>query len=149
MNWHQGAFTISTDKSRLDTDFIQQSLSGTYWAEDIPKSIVEKSIENSLCFGIYEGEKQIGLARMITDKATFAYLCDVFIDEKYRGNGLSKWMMSVIMDHPDLQGLRRFMLGTKDAHGLYRKYGFNELVAPERWMEINVPGIYKKMKTQQ
>lgn len=149
MNWHKDAFTISTDKTKLDTDFIQQSLAGTYWAEDIPKSIVEKSIEHSLCFGIYEGEKQIGIARMITDKATFAYLCDVFIDEHYRGHGLGKWMMNVIMDHPDLQGLRRFLLATKDAHTLYRKYGFSELTAPERWMEIAHPGIYKKMKTQQ
>lgn len=149
MDWQKDNYTISTDKTRLDTGYIQSKLAQTYWAADIPPSIVERSIENSLCFGIYEGSKQIGFARMITDKASFAYLCDVFIDEDYRGRGISKWMMGVIMDHPDLQGLRRFMLATKDAHGLYRKFGFNELVAPERWMEIHVPGIYTKMKTQQ
>lgn len=149
MTWQKDSFSISTDKSRLDVEYIQQQLSGTYWAEDIPRSIVERSIENSLCFGVYHQDQQIGFARMITDKATFAYLCDVFIDETSRGQGLSKWLMTVIMDHPDLQGLRRFMLATKDAHGLYRKYGFNELLAPDRWMEINVPGIYKKMKTGQ
>lgn len=149
MNWQHQNFTIDTNKDRLDITYIQHKLSKTYWAEEIPLSIVERAIENSLCFGVYEGERQIGFARMITDKATFAYLCDVFIDEDYRGRGISKWLMSVIMDYPDLQGLRRFMLATKDAHGLYRQYGFNELVAPERWMEIHVPGIYKKLKTQQ
>ncbi|QEC41828.1 GNAT family N-acetyltransferase [Pseudobacter ginsenosidimutans] len=149
MNWQKDKFAIDTDKSKLDTAYIRGKLAATYWAEDIPLSIVERSIENSLCFGVYVGAQQIGFARMITDKASFAYLCDVFIDEDYRGQGLSKWLMSAIMGHPDLQGLRRFMLATRDAHGLYRQYGFNELVAPERWMEISVPGIYKKMKTQQ
>lgn len=149
MDWQKDKFTISTDKDRLDIGYIQYQLSHTYWATDIPRSIVERSIENSLCFGVYMEGQQIGFARMITDKATFAYLCDVFIDEGYRGQGISKWMMSVIMDHPDLQGLRRMMLGTKDAHGLYRQYGFKELMAPDRWMEISVPGIYTQMKTQQ
>ena len=149
MDWQKENLTISTNKSRLDKDYIQGKLSQTYWAADIPGSIVERSIANSLCFGVYEGNKQIGFARVITDMASFAYLCDVFIDEDYRGRGISKWMMGVIMDHPDLQGLRRFLLATKDAHGLYRKFGFNELLAPDRWMEINVPGIYTKMKTQQ
>lgn len=146
MNWQKGPFTISTDKSLLNPAWIREKLSGTYWAQDIPLSIVEKSIENSLCFGMYHEQEQIGIARMITDKATFAYLCDVFIDEAYRGQGLSKYLMTVIMDHPDLQGLRRWLLATKDAHGLYRQFGFNELLAPERWMEIGVPGIYTKLK---
>ncbi|MBO9632624.1 MAG: GNAT family N-acetyltransferase [Chitinophagaceae bacterium] len=149
MDWHKDNFTISTSKDRLDIGYIQTKLSQTYWATDIPRSVVERSIQHSLCFGVYADGHQIGFARMITDSATFAYLCDVFIDEDFRGRGISKWMMSVIMDHPDLQGLRRMMLGTKDAHGLYRQYGFNELAAPDRWMEINVPGIYTKLKTQQ
>ena len=149
MTWQKDQFSISTDKSRLDQAYIQEKLSGTYWAQDIPISIVERSIENSLCFGVYHEEKQIGLARIITDRATFAYLCDVFIDESYRGLGLSKWLMSVIMGHPDLQGLRRFMLATKDAHRLYRQSGFHDLLAPDRWMEIAVPGIYTKLKAGQ
>lgn len=149
MTWQKDSYSISTDNTLLNLAWIREKLSGTYWAQDIPISIVERSIENSLCFGVYDQQKQIGIARMITDKATFAYLCDVFIDEGHRGLGLSKWLMGVIMDHPDLQGLRRYMLATKDAHALYRKFGFNELLAPERWMEIGFPGIYTKLKAGQ
>lgn len=106
--------------------------------------MVEKSIQGSLCFGIYHDENQIGFARVISDMASFAYLADVFVDEIYRGRGLSKWLMEVILSHPDLQGLRRFMLATRDAHGLYKQFGFSQLSLPERWMQIHNPHPYKK-----
>ncbi len=145
MNWIKDNFTISTDKSRLNVEYIHQYLSNrSYWAENIPVDVVQKSIRGSICFGIYTDETQIGFARVITDSACFAYLADVFIDEQYRGRGLSKWLMGVIMSYPDLQGLRRFMLATNDAHGLYQKFGFSQLTFPERWMHVHNPGIYKK-----
>jgi N-acetylglutamate synthase-like GNAT family acetyltransferase len=136
-------FIISTDKSKLDIPYIRDFLSKSYWAENIPVDTVQRSIEGSLCFGVYYQNKQIGFARLITDSATFAYLADVFIDEAYRGNGLSKWLMETIMDQANSFGLRRFMLATRDAHDLYRKYGFKDLVNADRWMEIAKPGIYK------
>lgn len=142
-------FTISEDKTILDVDFIHRELSESYWAKKIPRSIVERGIANSMCFGIYYNEKQIGFARVISDKATFAYLCDVIITESYRGNGAGKQLMSYIMAHPDLQGLRRFTLGTLDAHELYKKYGFTTPRYPERQMEINVPGIYEKPRSSE
>jgi GNAT superfamily N-acetyltransferase len=137
-------FAITTETSFFNVEFIHEFLSKSYWAEDIPIETVQKSIENSLCFGVFHLGRQIGFARVITDKATFGYLADVFIDEAYRGQGLSKWLMEEIMAHEDLQGLRRFMLATRDAHGLYRQSGFSELTFPERWMQIHKPGIYKK-----
>lgn len=136
-------FTISTDKEKIDLDYVHNFLSKTYWAENIPKETVERSINGSLCFGIYEGEKQIGFARVVTDEATFAYLCDVFIDEAYRGKRLSKWLMQTIVDYPGLQGLRRFMLATKDAHGLYQQFGFVPLTFVDRWMHVHKPNVYK------
>lgn len=142
-------FTISEDKDKLDVDFIHLELSGSYWAKGIPRSILERGIANSMCFGIYHEGKQIGFARVISDKATFAYLCDVIITESYRGKGAGKQLMSYIMAHPDLQGLRRFTLGTLDAHELYKKYGFTAPRYPERQMEINVPGIYQKPDTNE
>ena len=127
--------TISTDKERLDIDYIHQFLSvKSYWAQNVPIEKVRKSIANALCFGVYDGEKQIGFARVVTDYAIFAYLADVFIDENYRGRGLSKKLMETIFGHPELQGLRRFMLATKDAHGLYRKFGFEVINDPEKYM---------------
>lgn len=144
MTVHQGGYTISTDNDRLDIPFIHAFLSGSYWAENIPVAIVAKSIAGSLCFGVYEGDTQIGFARVITDKATFGYLADVFIDAAYRGRGLSKWLMDTIMAHPDLQGLRRFMLATRDAHGLYAQYGFTPLGFVDRWMNIHKPDLYKQ-----
>ena len=136
-------FLISTNKSRLDIEVIHGYLSHSYWAAHIPMRVIKKSIEHSLCFGIYYQDKQIGFSRIISDYATFAYLADVFVLEEYRGKGLSKWMMQVIMNHPELQGLRRWMLATFDAHGLYKQYGFNELARPDRLMEIVKPDIYK------
>lgn len=129
----------------MDIPYIHRYLSlESYWAENIPVSVVERCIQGSLCFGIFKDNKQIGFARVISDFAVFAYLADVFVDEKYRGLGLSKWLMEVIVSHPDLQGLRRFMLATKDAHGLYQKFGFTPLNFHDRWMQIHNPDVYKK-----
>ena len=144
MDFIKDGLTISTEKEKLDIDRIHSFLNRTYWAEGISKEIISRSIEGSLCFGVFENDKQVGFARMITDKATFAYLADVFIIEEYRGRGLSKWLMEVIMSHPDLQGLRRMILVTKDAHGLYRQFGFTPLINVDRWMNILVPDIYKR-----
>ena len=128
-------YTISTGKATLDVNLIHTFLSKeSYWSKGIPLSIVKKSIKCSICFGVYHNNKQIGFARVITDKATFAYLADVFIIEAFRGKGLAKWLMEYIMAHPDLQQLRSWMLGTRDAHSLYRQFGFNELENPNRFM---------------
>lgn len=127
-------FTISTDPARLDLEVICDFLARSYWANDRPRERIERSLANSLVFGMYEGEKQIGLARVVTDFATFAWLCDVFIDEAHRGRELGKWLMESVLRHPDLQGLRRFLLATRDAHGLYSQFGFEPLKNPERWM---------------
>ena len=136
-------FTISTDKHKLDIPYIHRFLVQSYWAENIPIEIVERSINGSFCFGVYEGEQQIGFARVITDKATFGYLADVFIDEKYRGRGLSKKLVAAIMSHPDLQGFRSWQLATLDAHGLYEKFGFRPLDNPERIMRKYDANVYK------
>lgn len=144
MDFTKDGFTVSTEKEKLDIDLIQSFLNRTYWAEGISKEIIRRSIDGSLCFGVFENDKQVGFARMITDKATFAYLADVFIIEGYRGRGLSKWLMEVIMSHPDLQGLRRMILATKDAHGLYKQFGFTPLINVERWMHILDPDVYKR-----
>lgn len=143
---HNG-YLLSTDKNLLQTDIIHAFLSDkSYWAKDIPKDIVEKSLTNSLCFGLYFNNIQVGFARVISDYATFAYLCDVFIVDEHRGKGLSKWLMEKIMQHPDLQNLRRFTLGTRDAHELYRKFGFREPDNACNNMEIRESDIYTKMK---
>jgi GNAT superfamily N-acetyltransferase len=123
---------------------VHEFLTNCYWAPGIPLEIVERSISNSLCFGIYDSDRQIGFARVITDRATFAYVADIFVVPDYRGRGLSKWLMECILKHPDLRGLRRWMLATQDAHGLYRQYGFTPLQAPERWMEIHQADVYAK-----
>jgi ribosomal protein S18 acetylase RimI-like enzyme len=141
---HREGFTVSTDPARLDVHAIHAFLSTSYWAEGIPRETVERSLRNSLCFGLYEGARQIGFARMITDQATYAYLCDVYVLPEWRGRGLGTWMMECVMAHPDLQGLRRFSLVTRDAHELYRPFGFTEISNPGRYMEIARPGIYKK-----
>ena len=128
----------------MDIDLIHSFLTRSYWAEGISKEIIRRSIEGALCFGVFENDKQVGFARMITDKATFAYLADVFIIDEYRGLGLSKWLMEVILSYPDLQGLRRMMLATRDAHELYKKFGFTQLNNVDRWMHIHYPDVYKK-----
>jgi len=142
--YRRDSFTISTDPARLDADAIHAFLTRSYWAEGIPKDIVARALQHALCFGVYDGVKQIGLARVISDYATYAYLADVYVLEDYRGQGLGKWLMTCVMSHPDLQGLRRWSLATRDAHGLYRQYGFAELARPERWMEILDADVYRK-----
>jgi GNAT superfamily N-acetyltransferase len=126
---------ISTDPSRLDLVAIPEMLSHAYWAKDRTLEVIQRSMQNSLVFGVYDNDRQIGLARIVTDYATFAWLCDVYILEEYRGHGIGKWLMETILAHPDLQGLRRFLLATRDAHELYSRYGFTPLHNPSRWME--------------
>jgi N-acetylglutamate synthase-like GNAT family acetyltransferase len=135
---------ISTDKSLLQLDVIHDFLKNSYWAKNIPIEIVKKSIEHSICFGVYLDDKQIGFARVMTDQATFAYLADVFIIKEQQGKGYSKELMKFIMAHAELQGLRKFLLATADAHGLYKQFGFKELAKPERVMEITITDIYSK-----
>jgi GNAT superfamily N-acetyltransferase len=144
MEWQKGEFSISTDRGRLQVDVIYDFLRGSYWARSIPRQVVERSIEHALCFGLYAGEQQVGFARVITDYSTFAYIGDVFVLSSHRGKGLAGWLMEVILAHPRLQGLRRWMLVTRDAHGLYRKFGFTPLAYPERVMEISKPGLYER-----
>ncbi|HEX3982743.1 MAG TPA: GNAT family N-acetyltransferase [Acidisoma sp.] len=137
-------YTISTDPMRLDLDVIHRFLGEeSYWACGIPRRVVERSIENSLCFGLYHGTVQVGLARVVTDKATFALLADVFVLPAHRGQGLSKCLVQSVMSHPELQGLRRHLLLTSDAHGLYSQFGFTPLGSPTRFMEIVKPDIYQ------
>ncbi len=143
MIWQHGEFTISTDRNRLQIDAIHKFLSEeSYWAKERTRSQCETAIKNSLPFGIYKGENLIGFARVVTDFATFAYLGDVFILDEFRGRGLSKWLMEVIINHPQLQGLRRWILATRDAHALYEKFEFTALKFPERWMEKTAPNAY-------
>jgi len=141
-------FKISTDQSLLDFEMIYKYLSeGSYWARDVPAETVRKALANSFCFGIYKQNAQVGLARVITDKATFAYICDVFVLPGFRGLGLSKWLLQTIAEHPELQGLRRWALATADAHGLYSQFGFTPLTRPERWMEKLKP--YQPLKKEE
>ena len=136
---HRDNFTISTDPALLDVDAIADMLSRAYWANGRPRERIERSLRHSLVFGVYNGQRQIGLARVISDYAIFAYICDLIIHEDYRGHSLGKWLMETILGHPDLQGLRRCSLVTRDAHGLYQRYGFTPLTRPETWMELFKP----------
>lgn len=136
------AYEISTDPARLDLDAIHAFLTQSYWSPGIPRATVARAIANSLCFGVFHQGQQVGFARMITDKTTFAYLCDVYVLEAHRGHGVSKQLMNHVMKHPDLQGLRRMMLATRDAHGLYAQFGFTPLAAPDRMMEVHKPNVY-------
>jgi GNAT superfamily N-acetyltransferase len=136
---HHESFTISNDNARLDIDAILDFFTRAYWTKGRPPERTKRALKNSLVFGVYEGKKQIGIARVISDFAIFAYICDVFIHEDYRTHGLGKWLMETIMSHPDLQGLRRWTLVTRDAHGLYKQYGFDSLANPDGWMEIIQP----------
>jgi len=142
----QGQYWITTDTQKLDLNAIHAYLSQSFWAEGIPKETMAKAITNSLCFGLFDGADQVGLARVVTDRATFAYLCDVYVLETHRGRGLGKWLIEVVMAHPDLQGLRRFQLVTRDAHGLYSRHGFATPLNPERHMEIFKHGMYLASK---
>ena len=140
IEWKKGEYIISTDRRKLDLNVIHEYLSKrSYWAAGRPMKRIRRSIRHSLPFGIYQADRQVGFGRVVTDYATFAWIADVFVLEEFRGRGLSKWLMEVILSHPDLQGFRRWVLATKDAHELYRKYGFTPLRYPERWMERRDP----------
>jgi len=140
--WTRDEFVISTDRARLDIDVVHNYLSTSYWAKGMPREILERGIENSLTFGVYHQDAQIGFARVITDLATYAYLSDVFIVEGYRRRGLSKWLMECVLAHPDLQGLRRFALFTRDAQGLYERYGFAPSRSTSTYLERWTPNVY-------
>jgi GNAT superfamily N-acetyltransferase len=133
---HRDQFTISTDPARLDVDAICDFLTRAYWANTRPRQRTERALQNSLVFGVYDGDRQIGLARVVSDYAIFAYLCDVFIHEDYRSHGLGKWLIQTILEHPDLRDMRRWLLVTSDAHGLYKQFGFTSMEDPERWMQM-------------
>ncbi|MGH7731535.1 MAG: GNAT family N-acetyltransferase [Candidatus Eiseniibacteriota bacterium] len=142
--WTRDGFTISTDPARIDLDVVHGFLTASYWAEGIPREVVRRSIEHSLCFGLYHDGRQIGFARVITDRATFAYLGDVFVVGAYRGRGLARWLLEVIQAHSELQGLRRWVLLTRDAHALYRQAGWTPLAAPDRYMERGLRNVYRR-----
>jgi ribosomal protein S18 acetylase RimI-like enzyme len=146
--WTRDSFVVSDDPARIEPASVHAFLASSYWAAGIPLETVQRSLANSLCCGLYDsrrvGSQQIGLARMITDRATFAYLCDVYVLPEYRGQGLGKWMMQCCMSHPDLQGLRRFNLVTRDAHSLYVPLGFCAVAHPDRYMEKLDPDVYKR-----
>lgn len=146
--WQRGEFTISTDPARIDLALVHEFLRQSYWAKDIPLEIVERSIQHSLPFGIYQGTAQVGFARVVSDRATFAYLSDVFVLESFRGQGLSKWLMEIILAHPELQNLRRWLLATADAHGLYRQFGFEELAEPGKFLSRGNPGLYQRLAAE-
>jgi GNAT superfamily N-acetyltransferase len=141
-SYTNGQYWITTDSQKLDLNAIHAYLSRSFWAEGIPRETMAKAIANSLCFGLFDGGEQIGLARVVTDRATFAYLCDVYVLETHQGRGLGKWLIESVMAHPDLQGLRRFQLVTRDAHGLYSRHGFETPTNPDRHMEIFKHGMY-------
>jgi GNAT superfamily N-acetyltransferase len=147
--WREGEYLVSTSPDRVDLGVVHGFLEGSYWARGIPLEIVRRSIEHSLNFSLWHeppggAPRQVGFARVITDYATFAYIGDVFVLEAHRGRGLSKWLMRVIREHPDLQGFRLWVLLTRDAHGLYRQTGFGPLASPERYMERRTPDAYRK-----
>jgi GNAT superfamily N-acetyltransferase len=133
---------IDSDKSRLQLEVIHRFLADSYWSKGIPMDIVRRAVEGSICFGAYDGPRQVGFARVVTDGATFAYLADVFVVDSHRGRGLASRLMEAVLSHPQLQGLRRWILATRDAHGLYARHGFTPLAAPERFMERHDPDIY-------
>src|ERR1700683_3101934 len=148
LQYRRGEFLISTDRELLSLDVVHGFLTNCYWAKGIPREVVARSIEHSLCFGVYQlGGAQVGFARVVSDFATVAYLGDVFVLESHRGRGLSKWMMECVMQHPALQNLRRWILLTRGAHGLYAQSGFTPVKAPERYMELHRPDVYETRKT--
>jgi GNAT superfamily N-acetyltransferase len=147
IQWKNGEFEVTTDRGRLDIQTIHNFLAlESGWAKGIAREIVEKSIEHSLCFGLFHRNRQVGFARVITDSATIAYLGDVFVLKDYRGRGLATWLMQCVVAHPDLHGLRRWILVTADAHDLYRKYRFTPLARPESFMELHDPDVYTVSK---
>ncbi len=144
-----GDFLISTDRARLDLNVVHGFLTNCYWAKGVPREVVERSIRNSLCFGVYDSSgAQVGFTRVISDFATYAYICDVFVLESHRGRGLGKWLMQCIVEHPALQNLRRWTLATLDAHGLYAQVGFTPLQSPARYMERFRPDLYEQLRKE-
>ncbi len=138
----QNGISIDSDPTRLDLATVHGFLASSYWAKGVPLATLERAVAGSLCFGVYDGRRQVGFARVITDSATFAYLADVFILPSHRGRGLGKQLMETIVAHPSLQGLRRWVLVTQDAHGLYARFGFTPLATPQRYMERHDPTVY-------
>ncbi|MEP6768932.1 MAG: GNAT family N-acetyltransferase [Acidobacteriota bacterium] len=146
--WKRGEFSISTDPDRVDAAAAHEFLAGSYWAGGVPREFVDRSIGGSIAFGMFHAGRQIGFARVITDRSTYAYLSDVYVLEAWRGRGLALWLMEIIRAHPDLQNLRRWMLSTRDAHALYSKAGFQPLAHPERFMEITDPDVYARLSSE-
>jgi GNAT superfamily N-acetyltransferase len=148
MDWTRGEYTLTDDRARVDVDAVHAYLTRSYWALGIPREVVARSVSHSLNFSLWHGptERQVGFARVVTDFATFGYLGDVYVLEQHRGRGLSKWMMQIVVAHPELQGFRRWSLLTRDAHGLYAQVGFTPLAAPDRWMERWFPDAYSGSK---
>ena len=143
MEWRRGDHVVSDEPARLDRDRVHDFLRAeSYWAAHIPRATVQKALDHSLCFGLYTLQKQVGFARVVTDRATFAYLCDVFVDADARGAGLGQWLVSCVLEHPELQGLRRICLMTRDAHGLYERFGFRPMPDPTRYLEIHRQDVY-------
>ncbi len=141
----RGPLTVTTDPARIDVGAVHAFLRGAYWCEDIPRPVLERAIAHSLCFSLLAGDsRQVGFARLVTDRATFAYLCDVYVLPAHRGQGLGRWLMECVMAHPDLAGLRRLSLVTRDAHRLYLPFGFAPLAHPDRHLEIARPGLYRR-----
>jgi len=137
-------YTINDEREKTDMQFAHHELANSYWCKDIPFETLQRAVDNSLCFNVYHGDQQVAFARMVTDKATYAYLCDVIVAEAHRGKGIGTALMTFIMKHPDLQGLRRMTLATRDSHNLYEKFGYGAPKNPQRLMEIHRPGIYEK-----
>lgn len=144
----QDEYLISTDPAKLDHKAVHAFLTTVYWCEGISLERVSKALDNSLCFGVYHQGKQVGLSRVVTDYATYAYLCDVYVLEAHRGKGLGHWMVECVMTHPELQNLRRFTLATRDAHGIYAAFGFTPPKAPERQMERHDPEVYRRLAAE-
>jgi GNAT superfamily N-acetyltransferase len=142
VSWSRETFTVTCDPARLDLAVIAEFLASSYWAKQIPVETVAKSLEHSLCFALLDGDRQVGFARVVSDRATLAYLADVFVLPDYRGRGLAKWLVECVVAHPELQGLRRWLLATRDAHGLYEQLGFTGLKRPEVFMERHNPNVY-------
>ena len=145
IEWSRDGLEVSDDPRRLDLGVIHRFISReSYWAEGISDALLARAIAHSLCFGLYRGQEQVGFARVVTDRATYGYLCDVFVDREHRGKGLGKWLVACVLEHPDLQGLRRISLMTRDAHDLYRPFGFRAMPEATRYLEIHRPDVYKR-----
>jgi GNAT superfamily N-acetyltransferase len=142
--WQRGDYEVSDDRARLDLAVVHRFLAGdSYWAAGIPVAIMSRAVAHSLCFGLYRAGHQVGFARVVTDHATFGYLCDVFVESAHRGAGLGKWLVECVLAHPELQGLRRLALMTRDAHDLYTPFGFKPLADATRYLEIHKPNVYR------